>query len=58
MKPTRNEMEYAVEPFRSQLPFDHTAGVGVQLVSRAEVLVDNIELNYWMKKKEKEQLRL
>ena len=24
MKPTRNEMEYAVGRFRSQLPFDHT----------------------------------
>ena len=29
-----------------------STGVGVRLVSKAEVLVDNIELNYWMKRKE------
>ena len=34
-----------------------SAGVGVLLASKAEVLVDNIELNYWMKRKEKGQLR-
>ena len=32
-------------------------GVGVLLVSKVEVLVDNIELNYW-KKKKKEKGRL
>ena len=31
--------------------------VGVLLVSTAEVLGDNIELNCWMKKKEKGRLR-
>ena len=33
-----------------------STGVGVLLVSKAEVLVDNIELNYLMKKKEKGRL--
>ena len=33
-------------------------GVGVLLVSKVEVLVGNIEVNCWRKKKEKEQLRL
>ena len=32
-------------------------GVGVLLVSKAGVLVDNIDLNWW-RKKEKEELRL
>ena len=32
-------------------------GVDVLLVSKVEVLVDNIELNYWKKKKEKGRLR-
>ena len=31
-------------------------GVGVLRVSKVEVLVDNIELNYWKKKKEKGRL--
>ena len=34
-----------------------SSGVGVLLVSKAEVLVDNIELNYWKKRREKGQLR-
>ena len=33
-------------------------GVGVLLVSKVEVLVDNIELKCGRKRKEKEQLRL
>ena len=34
-----------------------STGVGVLLVSKVEVLVDNIELNCWKKKKEKGRLR-
>ena len=34
-----------------------STGVGVLLVSKVEVLVDNIELNCWKKMREKEQLR-
>ena len=34
-----------------------STGVGVLLVSKVEVLVGNIELNYWKKKKEKGRLR-
>ena len=34
-----------------------STGVGVLLVSTAEVLVDNIELNCWKKRKEKGRLR-
>ena len=34
------------------------AGIGVLLVSKVEVLVDNIELNCWRKRKEKGQLLL
>ena len=34
------------------------AGVGVLLVSKVEVLVDNIELNCWRMRREKERLRL
>ena len=33
-------------------------GIGVGLVSKVEVLVDNIELNCWRETKEKLQLRL
>ena len=33
-------------------------GIGVRLVSKVEVLVDNIELNCWRKRKERGQLRL
>ena len=33
-------------------------GVGELLASKVEVLVDNIELNCWRKRKEKGQLRL
>ena len=33
-------------------------GVRVLLLSKVEVLVDNIELNCWRKEKEKEQRRL
>ena len=35
-----------------------STGVGVLLVSKVEVVVDNIELNCYKKRKEKEQLRL
>ncbi len=34
-----------------------SAGVGVLLVSKVEVLADKVELNYWKKKKEKGRLR-
>ena len=34
-----------------------STGVGVLLVSKVEVLVDNIELNYWKKRKEKGRLQ-
>ena len=34
------------------------AEIGVLLVSKAEELVDNIELNCWRKRNEKERLRL
>ena len=34
-----------------------STGVGVLLVSKAEVLVDNIELNCWKKRKENGRLR-
>ena len=33
-------------------------GNGVRLVLKVEELVDNIELNFWRKRKEKERLRL
>ena len=32
-------------------------GIGVLLVSKVEVLADNIELNCWKKRKEKGRLR-
>ena len=35
-----------------------STGVTVLLVSKVEVLVDNIALNCWKKRKEKERLRL
>ena len=34
-----------------------STGVGVLLVLKVEVLVDNIEMNCWKKRKEKERLR-
>ena len=34
------------------------AEIGVLLVSKVEVLVDNIELNCWRMKREKDRLRL
>ena len=34
-----------------------STGVGVLLVSKVEVSGDDIELNYWKKKKEKERLQ-
>ena len=34
-----------------------SAGVGVLLVLKVEVLVNNIELNCWKKRSEKERLR-
>ena len=35
-----------------------STGVGVLVVSMVEVLADNIEFNYWKKRKEKGRLRL
>ena len=51
------------EPLEAEIPIVRmtqdmlSTGVGVPRVSKAEVLVDNIELNYWKKKKEKGRLQ-